>query len=367
MKCIFLFTLSLVAFCNTLFAQVISTETFETETSGATSFTDNSQQFNITSQAQGPFDIQTAYAGTGWNGTAADNRYVDNDGFAVAARPVQFTISSAGAVPFRIVSLYLYLSDNTNHLNVSGSVTIVGKLSGNTEFTASASNGFNTSMSTNNGFSFIDFSTFGGSDNTGKNIDELVISTGGNFVYVSLDAFKWKTVNVQPLNWLSFTGKLTTQKQAIINWEVEENNVLNYHIEKSYDAIKFTEIGVINSKGNGNNNYNFSESTILNNKAYYRIKQQDIDGKISYSKIISLNPQNISSIGIYPNPAKDIVTVISGTDLVNTKCELLDVNGKKVRDIIIKNIEFNINISDLRRGTYILKMANGDMKKILKE
>jgi len=186
-------------------AQVISTETFETETGSSTSFTDNSQVFNITSQAQGPFDIQTAYPGTGWNGTAVDNIYIDNDGFAAGGLGTGFTISSAGAVPFNIKSVWLYLADNTANVNVTGTLTIVGKLSSVGQFTVTSSPGFNnTNIGVNNGFTLIDFTTFGGSNNSNVVIDQLVLTTTTNFNYVGLDAFQWSTVcptvTVSPLS-----------------------------------------------------------------------------------------------------------------------------------------------------------------------
>lgn len=174
------------------FAQ--STETFETETGNATSFTDNGQVFNITSQAGGPFDIQTGFPGTGWSGTAADNRYIDNDGSAAASFTVGFTISSAGAVPFKLNSMYVFVSNAVSlNQNVPGSLTLVGKLGGITQYTATASSGFVTSTATNNGFTFINMSAFGGSNNSNTFIDQIVITTGGQYEYVALDAFNWTT------------------------------------------------------------------------------------------------------------------------------------------------------------------------------
>lgn len=194
MKTFILSTLLSVLAVTQLYAQ--TTETFETES--GTSFTDNGQVFNITSQLAGPFDIQAAFPGTGWNGTAADNRYIDNDGYAVAGQNVQFTISSAGATPFRINSVWMYLSDHNTSVAVSGSLTVVGKLGGVTQFTATASSGFNTNAGVSNGFSFINFTTFGGNNNTNTNIDQLVFSTGGLFEYVAMDAFTWSTAPQTP-------------------------------------------------------------------------------------------------------------------------------------------------------------------------
>lgn len=188
----YLLLLGFILLSSVFLAQ--STETFETETAASMSFTDNGQVFNITSQAAGPFDIQTGFPGTGWNGTAADNRYIDNDGSAATSFTVGFTISSAGAVPFKLNSMYVFVSNAVSlNQSVPGSLTLVGKLGGVTQYTATASSGFVTSTATNNGFTFINMSTFGGSNNSNTFIDQIVITTGGQYEYVALDAFNWTT------------------------------------------------------------------------------------------------------------------------------------------------------------------------------
>jgi hypothetical protein len=174
-----------------------TTELFETEVAGSASFTDNGQVFNITSQAQGPFDIQASFPGTGWSGSAADNQYIDNSGTAAAGFPVGFTISSAGSAPFKLNSMYMFFSNGTGlNQSVPGSLTLVGKLGGLVQYTASASTGFVTSLATNNGFTFINMATFGGSNNSNTFIDQIVITTGGQYEYVALDAFKWTASSV---------------------------------------------------------------------------------------------------------------------------------------------------------------------------
>ncbi|MEI7595248.1 MAG: choice-of-anchor J domain-containing protein [Bacteroidota bacterium] len=188
--------IALFAFFFTInFAFGQTTETFETEAADATSFIDNGQVFNITSQAQGPFDMYVL-AGAGWNGTAVDNVFIDNTGYCIANQGSQFTISTAGSVPFRLKSMYLFLSKSDLTWPVSGTLTITGKLGGVTQYTASSSSGFVASWSTNNGFTLIDMSTFGGSNNANVNIDQFVISTNstpGNISYIALDAMKWAT------------------------------------------------------------------------------------------------------------------------------------------------------------------------------
>jgi hypothetical protein len=192
MKKKLLLTLLATLLCTrAFFAQ--STETFEDEAGAAISFTDNGQVFNITDQLQGPIDIRS-FPGTGWNGTAADNRYIANHTNITQNKGVAFAISSENAVPFRLNSMYLKLGDYNKQINVSGSVTIVGNLAGTRLFTTTVSTGFNQSLAFQNGFTLIDLSTFGGSDNSLTDIDEIVISTTNDFNYIALDAFTWTKV-----------------------------------------------------------------------------------------------------------------------------------------------------------------------------
>ncbi len=58
-----------------------STEDFLTESNGSTTFTDNGQSFTISTynSTTKQFDINQSFPGTGWNGSANDNGYIDND------------------------------------------------------------------------------------------------------------------------------------------------------------------------------------------------------------------------------------------------------------------------------------------------
>jgi hypothetical protein len=177
-------------FGGTIIAQ--TTEFFETEADNSTSFTDNSLVFTITSIAGGTFDIGN-FTGTGWNGTAADNKYIDNSGTADIGIPIQFKIKSPASTSFKLNSFYLFLSQS--NLNPgTGTCTITGKLGGSTVFTATSSTGFNTNPLVNNGFSFINLTTYGGTDNSNKTIDEFTITTTGTFEYVALDAMAWTNI-----------------------------------------------------------------------------------------------------------------------------------------------------------------------------
>ena len=55
-----------------------TTETFETEPIGSTTFTDNGKMFTINSLVSTQFSISDSYQ-VGWNGTAKDNRFIESE------------------------------------------------------------------------------------------------------------------------------------------------------------------------------------------------------------------------------------------------------------------------------------------------
>jgi len=193
--------------CQLLFAQVI-TETFDNEANNVTSFSEEGIVFNITSQ-QSYFRVQGGYPGTGWSGTANDNKYLDNSGYTSSTRGVQFTVTAANGAAINLKSMWLYISTSGLNLSPIGTITITGKLGNIEVFTGSRSNPFNPSATINNGFTFIDFANFAGQDNSNKVIDSYVITTDMGIGYISLDAVKYTCAPV------AFTA--TTQTNVTCN------------------------------------------------------------------------------------------------------------------------------------------------------
>jgi hypothetical protein len=176
-----------------------TTEDFETETLGGTTFSDNGQNFAI---ANGPgestYDVET-FASGGWNGTAPDNRFLDNSGAGGAGAPLNdgtsFTISTSDGADILVNNLYLFLSTRTLQV-ASSTLTITGRRDGATVYTIVKSTGFSSpvTFTPNNGFTLIDFSTEGGSDNSNTAVDELIFSTTGNGDYAAFDAMNWEAI-----------------------------------------------------------------------------------------------------------------------------------------------------------------------------
>lgn len=336
-------------------AQVITSEDFESATGSATSFTSNGQDFDINSTAGGPFSIYDI--GTfGWNGTAADSRFIDNSSFATNGLPGSFSISSNDAAEFYVHSFWVYVSKfNLTSLGTGGGITVRGKLGGVTQFTVSETTGFNTSNAVSNGFTLIDLSTYGGSDNSAVNIDELEVVGSGTFEYIALDAFEWETIAPLPVTASDLSVVYRNASPTLIWKTYTEAYNSGFEIQRATDGTNFETVGFVGSKGiqgSSSAQLSYSYSNIQNQtgQQFYRYKQIDIDGKFVYSNIVAITfTQDYGGKLIAsPNPTQDKVRLIvpgAGTIII------ADISGKVVHKKQVETAT-EIDFSGLSKGVY---------------
>ena len=170
-----------------------------------------------------------------------------------------------------------------------------------------------------------------------------------------------------PLKWINVTASVNAQKKATIHWKVEENEVARYEIEKSTDGRSYTGRGVINSRGDGLNNYQFIEVEDLIGTAYYRIKQVDKNSQYTYSSILRVSNNVAVDVSLYPNPTASIIQVNVSNSLIGTTVELTEITGKKIRAMRISNQSFTVNMIGLNAGIYLLRFVNGQTEKVIVE
>src|SRR5207248_469182 len=99
----------------------------------------------------------------------------------------------------------------------------------------------------------------------------------------------------------------TNGNNSLLAWRMtNENNVLNYIVEKSIDGYNFVSAGSLNGLNTGSQNYSFTDANNANNPAlYYRLKIISKTGSISYSNIVLLKFGAVKNqLTVYPNPAK---------------------------------------------------------------
>ena len=158
-----------------------------------------------------------------------------------------------------------------------------------------------------------------------------------------------------PLQLISFTGN-KINADAQLHWATAiEINVAKYELQRSDDGNNFVTVGSVLA---GGNKYTFIDAAIFATKqtVYYRIKMIDKNGSITFSNIIKLsNHQNIT-LGIYPNPVKNMLTV-SGLKQKGT-LRLSSAEGKIIYQQIVTTQAITINMSGYAKGLYVLQYQN---------
>ncbi len=156
---------------------------------------------------------------------------------------------------------------------------------------------------------------------------------------------------------------------ARLQWEVEnEQDNINYEIERSEDMTNFYKIGTMpgTAGGNASATYNFNDPTPLSEQTYYRIKLTD--GTASkYSKIVLLSSGKLEyAIKSLVNPFKDLISFeliapANGT----ARISLLDSYGRVVSQSsesystgLNQMRLFNLGI--LPKGAYLLRINAGE-------
>ena len=80
---------------------------------------------------------------------------------------------------------------------------------------------------------------------------------------------------------------------------------------------------------------------------------------MGYYTTAELSAQSISSLGgrVYPNPVSDVVNVEMPSNVVVNRYSVLDLQGREVAASNgLNGNTMRINVSDLAKGNYILKL-----------
>ncbi len=155
-----------------------------------------------------------------------------------------------------------------------------------------------------------------------------------------------------------------TKEYITLNWQTTtELNNKYFAVERSSNAVNYTAVAQVNSIASGAavQDYAYTDKLPLAGTNYYRLKQVDKDGKFSYSKTVSIGYIKPGSIQLFPNPAKDKLTVKGLNAAITSTIAVLDIQGKQLLQFTAKAAAYSFSIGSLAPGTYMVwvKDVNG--------
>ncbi len=182
------------------------------------------------------------------------------------------------------------------------------------------------------------------------------------------------TNNTLPLKLTSFNAKVQTENSVALNWQTtNEINVSHFNIQRSLNGRDYMNIAKV--LANSVSGYSFVDDKLpfTNDKLTlnYRLEILDNDGKKQYSEVRQITiDKKLSTINVFPNPAKDFVTINSKQNIKSLK--LTNLYGQVIQEYSsINSNSYQIKISSLTSGVYwltaLLKDGTHQTQKLLIE
>jgi hypothetical protein len=153
-----------------------------------------------------------------------------------------------------------------------------------------------------------------------------------------------------------------TNNGAMVSWSTgSESNSNNFELQRSTNGNDWASVATIKAAGNSSAGHTYQLPDFNGGKAYYRIKEVDLDGHPIYTSIISTNCEfkNVDMV-IYPVPARDLLNIVIRSDKsLKTQLLIVDGVGKIVRKINASLLNgsntFQFNLKGLASGEYIIR------------
>ncbi len=160
-----------------------------------------------------------------------------------------------------------------------------------------------------------------------------------------------------PVTWTAFDVECRGGDRRI-HWTVATQlNNDRFDVERSPDASSWSTIATVPGAGTTHQamSYEVIDNVMeLENPEpvmYYRVKQVDLDGAVSYSGVQASSCE----ITVYPNPATDhIIVVLPFSD---AEVEVVDVSGRIVRTVRSNGSMARVELGALAAGHYTLRIS----------
>jgi Secretion system C-terminal sorting domain len=144
----------------------------------------------------------------------------------------------------------------------------------------------------------------------------------------------------------------------IVKWTTaSETNNKGFHIERSSDASTWETIGFVKGAGDSQQKltYSFTDNAPLS-ISYYRLRQEDNDGRTTNSKAVSVLQNGKLNVKITPNPVKDNVNISLDKESEKNFVTVYDVVGRSVMTTQFSGNQSELNVSNLIKGIYFINV-----------
>jgi hypothetical protein len=157
---------------------------------------------------------------------------------------------------------------------------------------------------------------------------------------------------------------------VLIQWSTsEEHDARTFEVERSLDGSTWNTISTVKAAGNSATltNYSYTDKTAFS-KAYYRIKQVDVDGKFVYTSVksITANANSITEVQVASTQGK-VVLQFSRPVKNGVSVRLVSLSGMVVNEQRVEQAVGQVILNTIIRGNYIVSVSNGQDVKVARQ
>ncbi|HXB94615.1 MAG TPA: T9SS type A sorting domain-containing protein [Puia sp.] len=278
-----------------------------------------------------------------------------------AGNTTVLSIGNSGATDSSHANSIVLFNDNTNAtISVTGTSSVV--VAANTAHAGDYDGVFTASIGMGGDeifFKSVGFAPLGFDNNTIINNNNPAISTltGGETMNAS---------GTLPIL-LSEFGATLNDGAVDLNWVTDlEINSDHFAVLRSSNAgAGWDVIGTVPAHGMSSVSlqYSFVDNKPVQGTAEYRLQMVDKDGKYAYSEVKSIRVGVITSVSVYPNPARDFVNVTLGNTSGFTLIRLYNQGGQLLQEKNVNNAGgaiIPLAVSSYPEGNYIVVVTGSD-------
>lgn len=162
-----------------------------------------------------------------------------------------------------------------------------------------------------------------------------------------------------PIELISFNAQVVKNKEVLCDWlTASEINNDYFTLERSRNNYNFEFVAQIDGAGNSTllNTYSFTDKNPYSGVSYYRLKQTDFDGSLSYSKSVAVNFSKDNTFNVYPSLTSGILYITFSNVSSDSEVFITDLQGRLlISKPISRNIhKVEVNIESFASGTYFV-------------
>ena len=170
---------------------------------------------------------------------------------------------------------------------------------------------------------------------------------------------------------------------AVVRWQTaSEQHALRFEGERSVNAVDYQKIGSVAAAGTSTSalTYTLPDATVGLGAYYYRLRQVDTDGTITYSAPVALAAAGSAGTGsvllssVYPNPFRaDLSVELLEPATGSATLDLVDAQGRRAWAGTVATTRRQLQLkvpAAVAPGTYVLTVrANGQQahRRVVKE